>query len=72
MDLSQEDMLSEGLGNINVDEAVEVLREDGQYGHLVDAFTKDYSGYLTSLEKASVNQRPGLVARLTPGKQVQF
>jgi len=63
VDLTNEDMLSEGLDNVDISE----LAQDEKYGHLVNALTRDYSDVLNLVDEKVKARRPVQISTLSPG-----
>jgi len=63
VDLTNEDMLSEGLDNVDISE----LAQDEKYGHLVNALTRDYSDVLNLVDEKVKARRPIQISTLSPG-----
>jgi hypothetical protein len=72
MDLTKEDMLSEGLDQIDINQVAEVAGVDDRYGHLVNAFTRDYSEVLNLVDEKVKSKRPMLISTLQPGIPVKL
>lgn len=73
MAATEEDMLSEGIDQIDVDNTIQAASQNDRYAHLVNAFTKDYSDVMQSIdEKVKIN-RPAYVSMYAkPGKPVSI